>query len=152
MNSDAPSLLMPNGIAVLELNGVSVLMFASPEMRKRVGEMLAGADAQVTRCAVYSTDEVSKERVAEALELSRKLYPTDANEKVFKQFTLTMQPKLPRKIVTYCPACAKLHVDEGIWATTRLHRTHQCAGCGHLWRPVDTEPTVGVAPGEEDKP
>jgi hypothetical protein len=49
-----------------------------------------------------------------------------------------------------CPSCNQLHVDEGEWATTRLHRTHQCQAivngqrCGFEWRPSNV-PTVGVA-------
>jgi hypothetical protein len=36
------------------------------------------------------------------------------------------------------------HVDEGEWATTRLHKTHQCQSCGHEWRPFSFA-TVGIA-------
>lgn len=42
-----------------------------------------------------------------------------------------------------CPKCDMIHVDQDEWATTRLHRTHLCHGCGNLWRPYATT-TVGV--------
>lgn len=46
-------------------------------------------------------------------------------------------------IVTHCPDCGLLHIDEGEWFE-RPHKTHLCAGCKHLWRPKDTH-TRGVA-------
>lgn len=55
----------------------------------------------------------------------------------------------PKKMVLHCPACALQHIDRNEWATTRIHRTHLCEGCGHLWRPSE-EPTVGVE--EEPSP
>lgn len=42
-----------------------------------------------------------------------------------------------------CPKCDMIHVDQDEWATTRLHRTHLCHGCGNLWRPYPVT-TVGV--------
>lgn len=50
----------------------------------------------------------------------------------------------PVAVTIFCPACAMPHVDEGEWATTRRHKTHQCQGCGHDWRPFSFA-TVGVA-------
>ncbi len=41
-----------------------------------------------------------------------------------------------------CPACGEQHIDRGEWAT-RLHKTHLCEKCGHLWRPFAFA-TVGV--------
>jgi hypothetical protein len=46
-------------------------------------------------------------------------------------------------MILNCPTCGLQHIDEGEWATTRLHRTHLCLGCGFLWRPSDRS-TVGV--------
>lgn len=46
-------------------------------------------------------------------------------------------------VVIYCPVCEVLHVDEGEWATTRHHKTHQCQSCGHEWRPFRFA-TVGI--------
>lgn len=51
---------------------------------------------------------------------------------------------LPVPVTIFCPNCALPHVDEGEWATTRHHKTHQCQGCGHEWRPFPFA-TVGVA-------
>lgn len=50
---------------------------------------------------------------------------------------------LPVPVTIFCPKCALPHVDEGKWATTRHHKTHQCQGCGHEWRPFPFA-TVGV--------
>lgn len=59
---------------------------------------------------------------------------------------LTSEPKAEGEAVPvtiFCPVCAVPHVDEGEWATTRKHKTHQCQGCGHEWRPFPFA-TVGV--------
>lgn len=59
---------------------------------------------------------------------------------------LTSSPKAEGEAVPvtiFCPVCAVPHVDEGEWATTRKHKTHQCQGCGHEWRPFPFA-TVGV--------
>lgn len=50
----------------------------------------------------------------------------------------------PVEVTLFCPKCALPHVDEGEWATTRHHKTHQCQGCGHEWRPFPFA-TVGVS-------
>ena len=50
----------------------------------------------------------------------------------------------PVEVTIFCPQCALPHVDEGDWATTRRHKTHQCQGCGHEWRPFPFA-TVGVS-------
>lgn len=63
-------------------------------------------------------------------------------------------------MVLYCPACGTQHIDapefaEGSPSTTAFaaiewawsnppHRSHLCAGCGHIWRPADV-PTNGVS-------
>lgn len=47
--------------------------------------------------------------------------------------------------------CGVLHIDEGEFAT-KLHHTHACQSCGHVWRPA-IECTVGVQflPGFKNK-
>jgi len=47
-------------------------------------------------------------------------------------------------MVLYCPKCGMQHIDEPYseW-TNPPHRSHLCAGCGHIWRPSDTA-TNGV--------
>ncbi|MCO8028503.1 hypothetical protein NI454_00910 [Brevundimonas diminuta] len=50
----------------------------------------------------------------------------------------------PVAVTIFCPECSLPHVDEGEWATTRRHKTHQCQGCGHEWRPFPFA-TVGVS-------
>lgn len=68
--------------------------------------------------------------------------------------TLESNP-IPMRLV--CPGtkadgspCARLHIDTGEFAT-RLHHTHACQFCGHVWRPAIVH-TVGVEflPGFRD--
>lgn len=54
-------------------------------------------------------------------------------------------PVDPVPVTIFCPRCRAPHIDEGEWATTRRHKTHQCQGCGYEWRPFPF-PTVGVRP------
>lgn len=93
-----------------------------------------------------------------------------------------LNPK-PLDMILHCPACGMQHIDKdnsqdlrieaaerGIdregdrecdrWIEEREwtnppHRSHLCAGCGHIWRPADV-PTNGVASiqtrGKEDSP
>jgi hypothetical protein len=79
--------------------------------------------------------------------------------------------------VLHCPKCGEQHIDKaddsrgpikcqrtpecrepcGEWCgwTNPPHRSHLCAGCGHIWRPADV-PTNGVAAtktkGRKDSP
>lgn len=72
----------------------------------------------------------------------------------------------PIDMVLHCPACGLQHIDrpeaDGNWTipmpgawTNPPHRSHLCAGCGHVWRPADV-PTNGVAAvqtrGKADSP
>lgn len=51
----------------------------------------------------------------------------------------------PIDMVLFCPACGLQHVDGPTEAWMNPpHRSHLCAGCGHIWRPADV-PTNGVA-------
>lgn len=66
-------------------------------------------------------------------------------------------PAVPIDMILYCPACGTQHIDatefehrtdlagtlDVAW-TNPPHRSHLCAGCGHIWRPADV-PTNGVA-------
>lgn len=45
-------------------------------------------------------------------------------------------------MILTCPACCERHIDEGEFAT-KLHHTHACQRCGHVWRPA-VVPTHGV--------
>ena len=77
--------------------------------------------------------------------------------------TITAEPE-PIDMVLFCPACGKQHIDApvevpghgmgGEW-TNPPHRSHLCAGCGHIWRPADVA-TNGVAAvstqGKADSP
>lgn len=52
----------------------------------------------------------------------------------------------PVPMLLYCPRCAMQHVDapqpEKGWDNPP-HRSHECQGCGYVWRPADVA-TVGV--------
>lgn len=48
----------------------------------------------------------------------------------------------PMPILLWCPECRQRHIDVGEFAT-KLHTTHACQHCGHVWRPA-IAPTVGV--------
>lgn len=54
---------------------------------------------------------------------------------------LKLDPPVP--MVLLCPKCDGQHIDFGIWANVRIHRTHLCEHCGHTWRPF-AYATVGV--------
>jgi hypothetical protein len=45
-------------------------------------------------------------------------------------------------MLLWSPECGERHVDEGEFAT-KVHHTHACQNCGHVWRPAIV-PTVGV--------
>ena len=48
----------------------------------------------------------------------------------------------PIPMLLYCPECSARHLDVGEFAT-KLHHTHACQRCGHVWRPALVA-TVGV--------
>lgn len=48
----------------------------------------------------------------------------------------------PVPIHAVCPKCDGTHIDLGRWAV-KLHRSHLCEHCGHVWRPFEYY-TVGV--------
>ena len=52
----------------------------------------------------------------------------------------------PIDMVLRCPVCAMQHIDEPQpdrgWDNPP-HRSHECQGCGNVWRPADI-PTNGV--------
>jgi predicted house-cleaning noncanonical NTP pyrophosphatase (MazG superfamily) len=54
---------------------------------------------------------------------------------------LNLAPPVP--MVLLCPKCGGQHVDRGVWASTRIHRTHLCERCGETWKPY-AYATVGV--------
>lgn len=58
-----------------------------------------------------------------------------------QRIVLKLQQPVP--MVFNCPDCGGQHIDRGIWATTRIHRSHLCEHCGHVWKPFDYA-TVGV--------
>lgn len=45
-------------------------------------------------------------------------------------------------MLLWCPECGERHIDEGEFAD-KVHHTHACQHCGHVWRPA-VEPTTGV--------
>lgn len=56
----------------------------------------------------------------------------------------------PVPMILTCPMCNARHIDVGTFAV-KLHHTHACQSCGHVWRPA-IEPTCGVRflPGFKD--
>lgn len=72
----------------------------------------------------------------------------------------------PVDMILHCPKCGTQHVDAPmilmpddtndmpVW-NNPPHRSHLCAGCGHVWRPADV-PTNGIAAietkGSNDNP
>lgn len=48
----------------------------------------------------------------------------------------------PVPMLLHCPLCSARHVDVGEFET-KVHHTHACQGCGHVWRPAIVA-TVGV--------
>lgn len=56
---------------------------------------------------------------------------------------VVLQLKPPVPMILVCPECRGVHVDRGVWATIRIHRSHLCESCGHIWKPFDYA-TVGV--------
>lgn len=85
------------------------------------------------------------------LALRERLGAFEVDEKIREKFfdrgsfmrgvVMTIAPAVPK--VLLCPKCEAQHIDRGVWATTRIHRTHLCAVCGHLWKPFEYA-TVGV--------
>lgn len=61
-------------------------------------------------------------------------------ERVLEQARKRVKPK---ELILHCPQCQGQHVDLGKWRYVRVHKTHLCEHCGHLWRPFEF-PTVGV--------
>ncbi len=45
-------------------------------------------------------------------------------------------------MLLWCPECGTRHIDVGEFAT-KIHHTHACQSCGHVWRPAIV-PTCGV--------
>jgi hypothetical protein len=58
----------------------------------------------------------------------------------------------PVPMLIHCPMCKAKHIDVGEFAT-KVHHTHACQGCGHVWRPAIVA-TVGVEflPGFKNAP
>lgn len=57
----------------------------------------------------------------------------------------------PVPMLLWCPQCSARHYDEGEFET-KVHHTHACQTCGHVWRPALVA-TVGVRflPGFRNK-
>ena len=41
----------------------------------------------------------------------------------------------PVPMLLWCPECSGRHIDVGEFAT-KVHHTHACQHCGHVWRPA----------------
>lgn len=60
----------------------------------------------------------------------------------FRNIVMKLDEPVPH--VIHCPKCGGQHIDRGIWATIRVHRTHLCEHCGETFRPFSYA-SVGVA-------
>jgi hypothetical protein len=65
---------MKDGVALPRYGRVSILVFDTPEQRKRIGELLANAPDYCTRIAI-SDDAVPDEERQRALDAARIDYP-----------------------------------------------------------------------------
>jgi hypothetical protein len=63
-----------NGFAVSRVGLVTVLVFKDAALRKRIGELLAGAPDYCSRIAI-APDEMTEEKVREALDKVRTVFP-----------------------------------------------------------------------------
>lgn len=96
----------------------------------------------------------------EALRLSATVAPAPASDTVVfrgRYYDLPATPApasevAPIDMVLHCPSCGMQHIDAPEEHHDRRflyswenppHRSHLCAGCGHIWRPADV-PTNGV--------
>lgn len=59
-------------------------------------------------------------------------------DETFRRFYSIPVPK-----ILNCPSCGFEHIDGGIWASIRKHKTHLCQNCKTEWRPYEFY-TVGV--------
>ncbi|HYC55854.1 MAG TPA: hypothetical protein VEL28_13045 [Candidatus Binatia bacterium] len=66
--------------------------------------------------------------------------------------------RVPIPMLLFCPRCGLQHVDgpqpEKNW-TNPPHRSHECQGCGYIWRPSDvcTDGVLAIATkGKADQP
>lgn len=78
-------------------------------------------------------------------------------EAVHADFSKLLQARLeelqaPVPMLLHCPMCNERHYDVGEWAT-KVHHTHACQECGHVWRPA-VAATMGVfyLPGFKNEP
>lgn len=42
---------------------------------------------------------------------------------------------VPIPMLLWCPECGHRHIDVGEFET-KVHHTHACQNCGHVWRPA----------------
>ena len=74
-------------------------------------------------------------------EASSRQFDKAAQKGKFTDVVMKLDEPVP--MILHCPKCKAQHIDRGVYATTRVHRTHLCSTCGELFKPFDYA-TVGV--------
>lgn len=74
---------------------------------------------------------------------------TEREEELLTQLAAALAPV---EMLLFCPRCLTQHIDKPTpgW-TNPPHATHECAGCGLLWRPSNRN-TVGIATIKPSEP
>lgn len=117
------------------------------KMLEEVEELCEAIDAKSTAMMIEELADVAEVVAALRDRLGHREVDARVREKFLDRgsfirgVVMTIEPAVPA--VLHCPKCGVQHIDRGVWATTRVHRTHLCAGCGHLWKPFN-HATVGV--------
>lgn len=116
---------------------LAVAFAASLSHDETASAVIAAQAAEIERRGVQinSLDALCAELQHETSTLSTRLAESEAREGALRN---------PVEVTIFCPQCSAPHVDEGEWATSRHHKTHQCQSCGHEWQPFRFA-TVGIA-------
>lgn len=88
------------------------------------------------------SDKWCQEAQRVAADNARKQQLLDNCELALKKAVATFENPAPIPMLLHCPLCNARHIDAGAFAT-KVHHTHACQSCGHVWRP-SVVPTFGV--------
>lgn len=109
---------------------------------KRHTETLAAEVRALREMSLDACEYETRERLEE---LEAELHVVrEASELNRDELRQTREKVKPEPIHAVCPQCGGTHVDRDEWATNaKLHRSHLCEHCGHVWRPFEHY-TIGV--------